>query len=87
MTIHVTSQIIIKEAETQTDYLISYESMYGDCDAALDNDGDFIVSAGKDLLLINNFDFIHRVKIKDKGKASCYHLHIILYLRSYGVVC
>ena len=47
--------ITLVEAVTQADHVICFGSIKGDCDAALANDGDFIMLAGKKMLMITKF--------------------------------
>ena len=60
------------EAKTQADHVITYESIHGNCNAAIANDGDFIMMGGKDMLLIKDFTLLRRSK--DECKASKFNL-------------
>ena len=42
----ISSPISLVEAVTQADTIIAYEAIKGKCDAALSNDGDFIMMCG-----------------------------------------
>ena len=61
--------LTIVEAKTQADTVICYENVNGDCDAAISNDGDFIMVAGKHMLLVKDFHIDRRGgKLGELGK-------------------
>ena len=72
----VQERIRLAEAKTQADYVIVYESLNGDCDAAVSRDGDFIVLGGEKLLLVSNFNFNKSSK-KRNGFSQQFCLVII----------
>ena len=57
------------ETQTQADTVIAFQSVNGNCNAAISNDGDFIVAGGKHILPVLNFHF-HKLGIKQKKNIA-----------------
>ena len=64
-------KISIIEAVTQADHVICYQAVHGDCDAAIADDGDFIMMAGKKMLMVKDFNFSHRGNTKGTASGFC----------------